>query len=223
MTTELSQAQRRVLYELVIARAQLKFGDVKPAQRNPLVEAGLIDFEAHPTRKRTKLIIATEKGAMWVANHFTEPVKGTVRINAVWNTLVRKLQAYLAARGDDLGAVLACEGDSSTDDSPSARKTRFCQSPSDPAPMVQRDPISVLRDSYLSLSHGELRRRVRLAQLFDRAGIDSTTFEQTLRELHSEGSVILYPDDERDRLTEEDRAAAVRVSGEPQHLVYWGR
>jgi len=77
-----------------------------------------------------------------------------------------------------------------------------------------------LRGAYLGLSGGQLRSRVRLADLQAQSGLSDREFKKKMRDLHMKGKVILYPDDERGRLTAADKQAAVNT-GEPNHLVYW--
>lgn len=92
-----------------------------------------------------------------------------------------------------------------------------------PSPQVRPrvEGEDTLRDAYLGLSGGQLRNRVRLADLKQQSGLSDQEFKKKMRDLHMQEKVILYPDDERGRLTAADKQAAVSTGGEPNHLVYW--
>lgn len=193
MTTKLTEKQRRDLLELIINDRLMKKGDIDRPDRDRLVEDGLIELVEHPTSKRTKRIVATEAAWAWAVDHFDEPFSsGNLQVRDIWNGLARRLKENLARREENLATFLA-----------------------------EASPEEHLRSTYLRLTGGELRRGVRLAQLRTAAGIDRSQADAALLTLVREHHIVLYPDDERDRITAEDRAAALSESGVAKHIIYW--
>lgn len=201
MTVKLSDAQRRWLFEMVVAGLRPKMGDVPPKVRDPMVEAGLVELVPNP-KGRGKQVLPTEAGWAWVVDHIDEPFTKAVRLLPLWNALTAKLQLFLHTHEESLASVLTTEP------------------PAKPAPEPAED---VLRRVYLRLTEGQLRRSVRLARLREEAPLPRAEVDAALHRARAAGAAVLYPSDDRAALTPEDHAAALDVSGVPKHVVYWER
>jgi hypothetical protein len=216
--TRLSDAQRRILFELVILGETPLQSKVKKELREPLAEAGLVQLQKNP-RGRGKIVVATEKGWAWVVDHVDEPfTHGSLNPRRLWNHLTARLARFLEARGENLASVLNDELADEEVPPASAGAAPPGREGADAA-----DPDADLRAAYLRLSGGELRRRVSLTPLRAAAGLPREVFDAALARLHEAGAVVLFPEDERSRLDAQDHAAAISVSGVPQHVIYWER
>lgn len=228
MKGELTDAQRNLLFKLVIGGEPLGMKVAHSRLRKPLIERGLAEDIPHPSKKRTKLCSATETGWAWVADHISEPFTTNVQLRDVWNPLVQRLAAYLEARGDNLANVLnadpaeaaspepAGEPPRTTDLRPPAAET----APPRPAPL---DRAGLLHTAYLELSGGRAQRRVLIADLRRAVGhrLDRAAFDEAVAALVHQRRVSVFPEDDRAALRPEDRENAFVQSGVPMHIIYW--
>lgn len=203
MNVELSEKQRRDLLALLINGGEVVMGDIKPPRdRNVLLQAGLIELVAHPTR-RTKKVIATEGAWEWAIEHFDTPFTNpSLKPTGLWNGLTRRLKSYLAERGENLATLCSETG---AYESVNARA----------------EPGARLRAAYLRLTRGELKRRVRLAELRREAGVEQAEADRALRELLELQQVAVFPEDKQYALRPEDHDAALQESGVAMHIIYW--
>lgn len=218
MKGELTDAQRNLLFKLVIGGEPLGLDVATADLRRPLIQRGLAEDIPHPTKKRTKACVATETGWAWLVEHISEPVENNnVRLRDAWNPLVQKLAAYLEARGENLANVLnATPQPQSADPSPPAAGT----APPLTAPL---DRAGLLHTAYLELSGGRPQQRVLIADLRRAVGhrLDRATFDEELAALVHQRRVSVFPEDDRAALRPEDRENAFTQSGVPMHVVYW--
>ena len=229
MKGELTDAQRNLLFKLVIGGEPLGTDVAKSKLRKPLIEKGLAeDVPKNPPKKRPIVCAATETGWAWVAEHIAEPFTTAVQLRDAWNPLVRKLAAYLEARGDNLANVLNTdpaeapppephrEPPQSSDLRPPAAEN----APPRPAPL---DRAGLLHTAYLELSGGRPQRRVLIADLRRAVGhrLDRAAFDEELAALVHQRRVSVFPEDDRAALRPEDRESAFVQSGVPMHVIYW--
>lgn len=207
MKTKLSDAQRRILFELVMLEDRPLSGKVKTTIRDPMVQAGLIELLPRGGKLRGKLISPTEAGWAWVIDHLDEPFTSSkVQLGRVWNQLTKQLQIYLREQDDNLTSVLHAGGEEEAT-----------------LPAQQSNPQDELLRAYLHLSQGAYAHRVKLASLRAEAKLNPETFDATVRALFEQAKVVLYPEDDGRGLRPQDRAAAIDVSGVAQHIIYWER
>lgn len=201
MTPKITDAQRKILYEMVLLGKKPKNGDIKKQYRLPLLEAGLIVTDP-PDKQRGALLVPTEKAYAWVVDHLNEPFKShSVRLNKLWNQLLPDIGRYLHTHGDTFYAVL------------------------NPEPTVaEEEPLSPqekLRDAYLSLTDNQKRVRVKIYDLRVQADMDPHLFNETIIQLFKDDQIALYPEDDGFRLGSQEQNAAVMISDQPKHIVYW--
>lgn len=202
----LSDAQRNLLFKLVIGGEPVPLRVAESRLRKPLVERGLAELIPHPTNRRAKLCVATETGWAWLVDHIDAPIENaSVRLRDAWNPLVKKLSAYLEARGENLATVLSA-------------------SPEPPAPSVDAiAPPETLHRAYRALAGRQERARIRIADLRQRAGLAPDVFDRALDELVRARRVAVFPEDDRAELRAADHEGAFMRSGVPMHIVYWER
>lgn len=105
MYPPLSDAQRRVLFELVLLHPTVKKSAVRPKQRAGLLKAGLVELSPNPGG-RGELLSASEVGWAYVVDHLDQPFTQNVRILPLFNALTQKLQAYLQLEDASLATLL---------------------------------------------------------------------------------------------------------------------
>lgn len=219
MNIQLSEAQKRRLFELVLLEGPFTTGFIKPKEREAMLKAGLIALEPHPTSKRTKQMVATETGWVWVVDHLGEPFEESgIRVRHLWNRLAANVANYLRENGIEPRALLSPPKEASASEAAGGAEGEG-SAPEHP----ESSPKGVLREGYLALSGGKLRERIRIKDLRARVSLSSEVFDRALIELLDEGVVVLYPEDDRSRLDEAEHQAALDLSGVPQHIIYWER
>lgn len=222
MTPKLSDAQRRILVELVVCERAMSLDQVKPSQRKALLAAGLINIEPNPSKKRAQQVVATEKGWAWVVDNLEIPFDKMVNIQDAWNSLTEKIQLYLRERDDNLSSVLAA----GTGREPQGR-------PRNDAVLAQNGVVAVdhpvhrrnlserLMKAYLDFTGGNYRRRVKIAYLRGQVSTSKHFFDETLRGLLAANRIALFPEDDLSLLDPADHDGSVDLSGVPQHIIYW--
>lgn len=204
MRIKLSEKQRRDLLELVINEVEMVKGDVSPKDRNVLIEAGLIELVPRPGG-RTQTIVATEAAWEWAVENFDQPFTNpSLKPRGIWNGLTHRLKRYLALRGENLATLCA-------DTASSAPREMATETRADPR----------LRAAYLRLTGGQIKRRVRLAELRREAAGERVEIDEALRTLARCGDIALFPEDKQYALRPEDHDAALDESGVAMHIIYW--
>lgn len=201
MNDSLTDAQRNLLYKLVLGGEPLGLDVAKKKLRGPLESAGLVELIPHPTKKRSKACVATETGWAWVVDRIHEPIRSaSVQLRDPWNALVAKLARFLEVSDANLAMVLNVD-----------------------VLGPEQDGVRLLRAAYDDLTGGALRRRVLIAELRARTEpkLDAETFDQTVRALLDARRVSVFPEDDRAALRLEDHQGAFQLSGIPMHILYW--
>ncbi len=205
MNLNLSDAQRRILFELVIVGEKPLMSTIPKAQRTALMQAGLIELQPRAEKLRGKVIVPTETGWAWVVDNLDAPFSGRVQLHRVWNQLAKKLQVYLQINEDNLVSVLNAEVEE---------------------PTVQQSTAQIdaeVERAYLSLTDQHKKQRIRITDLRGATKLDSSAVDASLLRLFESETIVLYPEDDHSRLGPQARTDAMNLSGVPQHIIYWER
>jgi len=206
MIAPLTDAQRNLLYKLVLQGQPLSLDVAKAALRRPLEAQGLVELIPHPTKKRAKACVATETGWAWVVDRFHEPIRSaSVQLRDPWNALVDKLMRYLEKNDTSLAMVLNVDHERIG------------------APTDTEDPAAALKVAYASITGGAMKKRVLIADLRERAQpqLATAAFDRVLHQLIEDEKVAVFPEDDRAALRPADHEGAFRLSGVPMHVIYW--
>lgn len=195
MQKELTEAQRRILLELVILGEEKKMSEVRRPQRAGLLDRGLIEIYDKP-QGRGKLVRASEAGWEWVEDHYDQPFKSTVRLQTLWSALTAKLRPFLEGQDQSFASLLAGQED-------------------------EAGPQDDLRAAYLRLTGGRLKQPVRLAALRAASGLSREEEDAALTAGLDADALVLYPEEEPRTLTPEDEAAAYFESQIAKHIIFW--
>lgn len=198
---ELSKNQFLILWALLgrsgsAAQMDIK-PDIKKPDRDALERAGLITVQK---RERKIWIEVDEKGWAFAAQHLDADLPERSNAGAAilrhWLVLLKE---YLEQNGVSLADFI----------SPPRSKTEA-------APLPAR-----IRAAYLDATGGRLNTQALLRDVRAKLGdVDRAALDAALIEMHRAQDVLLYPNDNRRALTEEDRAAALVIAGEPRHILW---
>jgi hypothetical protein len=216
MTTKLSEASGVFLLELVFTGRTPNKGELKPAHRTPLVNAGLIAIEK---QGRKDVIAATDAAWDWVAANLDLTLSKTRPTRALSAVLAR-LREFLASQDLPLADFVRS--------APSARGAATGSPPgiaspaSHAGPVASPDPLDQqIRRAYLAHTGGAFHTRMRLTALRSAlADTERPVLDAELRRLASLGRIALFPLDDRAELSPADRDDALNLSGVPQHVIY---
>ena len=79
-----------------------------------------------------------------------------------------------------------------------------------------------IANAYYTLSGNRRNVRVRLSDLRLTLKMDRATLDAELLQMERDGKLVLYPLDDPQEITAEDRAAEIRLIGCVRHIVYMG-
>jgi hypothetical protein len=207
-TTEQIRAEKQALamWGLLSEGGAAFGGKLKPRidapERGALAQSGLIEVT---TVKRAYFLTVTDTGWDWAEQHLSDPLPENASVLHGW---LSRLQGFLRVR--DL------------------RLPDFFD-PSAPAP--EHAPIAQSQPQY-----AELRERIRVAYQvaaggFDRrlllrdlrprlADLDRQLVDSALMQMVRDGEASLMQLDYRPDVTDEDRAASLRIGNEPRHIIW---
>lgn len=212
MNIELKPIEILILWRLAVAGGGDWMKDIKPdpkpAARDRLVSAGLIEKEKRksPTGRGKSLFISlTDQGWGWLsANLDTELNTTSSAGNGILQRLLGRLKTYIDKENISLGDLMM----------PSDEETAG-------GSVSLEDQIT---GAYGTISNGQTNVRVRLSHL--RAALPSVPrglFDKALLGLESAGKASLYRLDNPAEIRSEDREAVLLTpSGEERHIVYLG-
>lgn len=182
-----------------------------PAVRRPLERDGWIRTVK---RGRGNVIEVTDKG--WDAGGtalqalLPEDADGAV---AVLRAVLVRLDAFMATRELALSDLLAPQ--SGTPPSPSGAVV------GGPEAGEGEDLRARIRAAYLAVTGGRLNTRALLKTLRPHLpDVPGDALDAALKAMQADGTVRLYRIDNRVEITDQDRAAAVQVAGEPRHILW---
>ena len=204
----LNPKQSLVLWKLLItgdepAVSKVK-PELKPAERKPLIDAGLIELVK---RGRSTHIVLTDKAWEWASEHFdVELSKSNVAV-PVLQELLKKLGSYLKHQKIPLVEFLVHQNKPIED--------------SENAIAAPTDLEAKIREAYLKTSGEKYDVRVRLSrlrQLID--DVPQVEVDKALIQMELAGKITLMHLDDPQEIQSEDEQAAVNIGGHKNHIVY---
>jgi hypothetical protein len=208
MSDTLSKTQRLVIFKLLFTKEQPLQSKVrpelKPKERNELVELGLLQLEVRPRGARA--LVLTDRAWEWAADNLETDLMVSKYATEALEGVLRQLSKFLAAKSlalADLFRTHETRDNGGTDENSLARRIRL---------------------AYLSLSGNQFVRAVRIADLKAALpDIASATIDESLREMQQRDEVSLQIMEDPRQLSSADHAAAVRILDEERHLIYLER
>jgi hypothetical protein len=202
----LNEMQTLILWSILAQPGGASFQkDIKPevkkADRNALIQAGLITSEK---RGRGYWLEVTDKGWDWAGNHLdaTLPKRSNAG-SAVLQAWLTYLKAFMDAHSFALADIL---------------RPQQLPKPQvfDYHTMRQR-----IRKAYLEVTGNRLNTRALLSNLREKLkDIDRATLDEALKRMQREQEASLYRLDNQAEITEADHAAAIYIGQEPRHLLW---
>lgn len=190
--TSLTRAQRRRLLKMMFSGDEPMMSTCPKKDRTCLVDGKLLTLQK---RGRATHMMLTDRAWREARSLISAELEANDTRRDLAFHLLMCLDRYLDAEGVAL--------------------TDFVQPPTPP------DPHVAVRSAYLRLTQGRFARQVRLADLrHETRAMATQELEGALRELMRRGEAHLMPiDDPLDRSPRDD-AAAMRIAGQPRHVVY---
>jgi len=192
--------------------------DLKPALRNALVQAGLIEIEkrkpAAPRARASNYAVLTEKGWNWVERHLDAPLptQGTAALQVLGRLLAR-IKPQIDSGRLTLAGLMA----------PPEAAAEPAPAPSAAAPVSLRARfLDACREASGGATYGV---RIRLADLRSiLTEVPRDALDRFMMELEQRHEAAFYPfDDPRERQPRDEAAALLNSSGSPRHIVYLSR
>ncbi|MEV6444664.1 hypothetical protein [Amycolatopsis sp. NPDC051716] len=216
MAEKFGTDERGALIALTLANEEVPNSDLvknygvrlSPAGREKLETEGFIAVREEGRRYYLRI---KGPGIAWCEDHLAEvepPQRPGPLVRAVFEVL-RRLVGQLRDRGVRLVDFLCGERDEQAE-------------PVVPERSLPSDLETLIRQAYRQLA-ARPQQFVRLAQLRPKLnGADRAEVDEKLLELMKTSKVQLAPESNRRGLTDEDRAAAIRVGREDKHLLSIG-
>ncbi len=178
--------------------------ELKPAERKPLIDFGLIELVK---RGRSTHIVLTDKAWDWAAGHFEVELSKSNYAAPILQELLKKLGSYLNSHKIPLVEFLVY------------KNTTIEHSESGAA--VLSDLGAKIREAYLQASGGEYNVRVRLSQLRQLVDdLPQAEVDKVLIQMGLVGKITLMHLDDPQEICPEDEQAAVNIGGQKNHIVY---
>ncbi|EKQ66592.1 hypothetical protein OsccyDRAFT_5080 [Leptolyngbyaceae cyanobacterium JSC-12] len=178
--------------------------ELKPAERKPLIDFGLIELVK---RGRSTHIVLTDKAWDWAAGHFEVELSKSNYAVPILQELLKKLGSYLNSHKIPLVEFLVY------------KNTTIEHSESGAA--VLSDLGAKIREAYLQASGGEYNVRVRLSQLRQLVDdLPQAEVDKVLIQMGLVGKITLMHLDDPQEIRPEDEQAAVNIGGQKNHIVY---
>ncbi|WP_038025942.1 hypothetical protein [Synechococcus sp. PCC 7336] len=208
MSFDPTPKQVRVMWNLLFTGEEPAISKIKPqfspAERKPLIEAGLVDLEK---RGRSNHMVLTDKAWEWAIDHLNAEVPKSRAAAPILQAALTKLQAYLRSQGIPLAEFLAPQNASSDH--------RIA------APIATTSLEERIRTAYAKLADGRSNVRVRLAQLRQHLeDLSRDEIDSTLRSMQLDGQLVLIHMDNPQEMQPEDELAAIAVGAGKRHIIY---
>lgn len=210
MSSNLSPKQALLLWNLLITGEEPMMSKTKPkvspAQRKPLVEAGLIRLEK---RGQPTYIVLEDKAWDWAVDNFGSELSRTPYAAPILQNLLVKLGQYLNAQQVSLAEVLTGaptggSGESTSEDSASGNFSDLSVD----------DLIQKIRQAYVSIPDGESGFRVRLYELREHLpGIPKQQMNEALLLMQERGDISLLAAEDLQEIKADDVSAAIDIGG----------
>jgi len=188
--------------------------DLSPAERKPLVEAGLIHLEK---RGRANHILLEDKAWDWAVANFDVELSRSNYAAPVLQVLLTKLGRYLNTHQSSLAEVLTAPEIADRFDQPTP-ENRNIASAND---LSTNDLTPKIRQAYFSIPDGKAGFRVRLHQLRQHLPeLSEQQINQTLFAMQSRGEISLRRAEDLQELDASDEAAAIDMGdGDKRYFV----
>ncbi len=188
--------------------------DLSPAERDPMVEAGLIKLEK---RGRATHIVLEDKAWYWAQNNFGVELSLSKYAVPVLQALLVKIGLYLNVHEIPLAEMMTASKATDTVDE-SAHKNISNAGASD---LSTDDLIEKIRQAYYSIPDGEAGFRVRLYELRKQLlGFSKQQINQALLAMQSRGEISLRRAEDLQELNTDDEAAAIDMGdGDKRYFV----
>ncbi|MGQ9872343.1 hypothetical protein [Leptodesmis sp.] len=204
MSFQPTPKQALVMWSLLITGDEPAISNVKPklkpAERKPLIDFGLIELVK---RGRSTHIVLTDKAWGWAADHFEVELSKSSCAALILQELLKKLGNYLNHHKIPPVEFLVHEN------------TTIEHSESGAA--VLSDLEAKICEAYLKASGGKYNVRVRLSQLRQllRAEVDKVLIQMDLAR-----KITLMHLDDPQEIRPEDEQYAVNIGGQKNHIIY---
>lgn len=209
MTARSKEKQALILWFLIAKGGSAWRKDIRPepsgADRQALESRKLITCERH-SQNRLRFEV-TDDGWAWANDNLDAalPTK-TLSAGPILQDWLTLLKTFLSSRSIPLAEFVvspkkgAVEGGAEQD----------------------RDLKKRIRTTYLELTSGVTKKRVRLADLRSRIeDVLRATLDQELLGLQRSGHVVLYPLDNPREIKPADEEAAIHLAGAARHILYF--
>jgi len=173
---------------------------LKPALRNELVEAQVLRTGK---RGRKSFVALGEDAEDFVMANLGAPLPKTPAAGSVLTRVLGRVRELLQTQGCSLA--------------------EFAGAKAEQPPVGARSeqlPEQAVREAYLLLTHGEKRRRIRLADLRRKVPVPHEVLNDTLIAMQNAGQIVLYKLDNTAEISADDEQAALYVADQPRHIVY---
>lgn len=187
--------------------------DLSPAERKPLVEAGLIRLEK---RGSASHIVLEDKAWDWAVENFDVELSVSKFAVPVLEQLLHKLNRYLNTHQVSLADVLSASEPADKPEKPTPKDTDGA----DPDDLVAK-----VRQAYFSIPDGEAGFRVRLHQLRKHlTRFSEQQANQALLSMQKQGEISLLAAEDLQEINADDESAAIDMgSGDKRYFVYMKR
>jgi hypothetical protein len=208
MSFQPTPKQALVMWNLLITEDEPAVSKVrpelKPAERQPLIDVGLIELVK---RGRSTHIVLTDKAWDWAAGHFEVELSKSNFAVPILQELLKKLGNYLKHHKIPLVEFLVYKN-TTIENSESGTN-------------VGSDLEAKMSEAYLKASGGEYNVRVRLSQLRQLVDdLPQAEVDKVLLQMGLAGKMTLMHLDDPQEIRPEDEQAAVNIGGQKNHIVY---
>jgi len=164
---------------------------LKPALRNELVDQKVLRTEK---RDRKSFVALGDEAEEFVMQNLGAPLPKTPAAGAVLAHVLGRVRELLQTQGCSLAEFAGAK--------------------------LEQLPEQAIREAYLGLTHGEKRRRIRLADLRRKVAVPHEVLNDTLLAMQNAGQVVLYKLDNTAEISADDEQAALYIADQPRHIVY---
>lgn len=189
-------------------------------ERTRLEKAELLASEKRKGSKNREAfwVEVTETGWAWANNHLDAKVSSSSKAaGPILQAWLTRLKTYMGRNGIPLADIIS--GAAAT---PQAKPSPEGKPlPLAAPPRLANGLPARVRDAYLTLSGGVFVERVRLSDLREKLpDVPRRELDETLLKMQRGGDVVLYTLDNPREITDKDSRAAIKIGGEPRHIMY---
>ncbi|MGB3137384.1 MAG: hypothetical protein WBG38_14260 [Nodosilinea sp.] len=192
--------------------------ELSPAERKPLVEAGLIRLEK---RGQPTHIVLEDKAWDWAVDNFDVELSLSKYAVPILQSLLTKVSHYLNAHQVSLAEVLTAPEEVNLSDEPILEDANVANNDN---PSLD-DVTKKVRQVYLSIPDGKAGFRVRLHQLREHLpGLSDQQTNQALLSMQEQGEISLLAAEDLQELNADDEFAAIDIGGgDKRYFAYMKR